>query len=807
MIVLLRISGPKHGALRFIFAFLMSASLSWGGLAGLASAQSRQPAAVDSPVLPLKIEAESGQRGELLEVATEQGVGFLRSTSKNDGQSPGTAKSVASFKVRFARAGRYELYARVRVGPAGVLNDSFFFATSLGKKDPAAEGDWLTANSLGQIGYTAEEDIVGRGGAPVSGRFHWVNLSSFVTFPKVHTYEVKAGELTQVFQIGGREAGLDIDALVFGPATISHTVRQLQQGEAGRYIPPKPPPAAFLPMGPALGHGKSKYLGGVHSAAQLMNFDSYFNQVVPENAGKWGSVEAVRDVMVWDELDAAYQFAKQRKLPFRMHVMVWGNQQPAWIESLPRSEQRAEIEQWFEAVAKRYPDLDYVEVVNEPLHDPPNQRGNGGGNYIKALGGAGKTGWDWILTAFRLARWHFPKSKLVLNDYSIINTPSDARRYRNIVELLKTERLVDAVGIQCHGFSTTVPVEVMRKNLDQLARSGLPLLVTELDIDGTEDAAHLAEYQRVFPLLWEHPAVVGITFWGYRPGMWRTPQGAYLAHDNGAERPALQWLRGYVQNDPPTIVEGQAFVVSETLVPGSAVGTIEARDLQGVALRDFEILKGEGADLFDLDPNSGRLALRTLHSLDFETTRSYHLKVVVRDDYSQSAPVWVRVQVRNKNDSPPSLVTSQSFSVDRAPGGLVGRIRASDPDDIRQPGFSDLGGFQIVGGSGAGLFEVNAETGHLSIVDPARLDYQKSRYRLEVVVRDGSHTSIAGGVEILIATQLRVCRKGHTQKLARSAIAAALRRGAQLGPCAKPRRLRGSPGHSKPILRGLRFGR
>jgi endo-1,4-beta-xylanase len=53
----------------------------------------------------------------------------------------------------------------------------------------------------------------------------------------------------------------------------------------------------------------------------------------------------------------------------------------------------------------------------------------------------------------------------------------------------------------------------------------------------------------VFPLFWQHPAIKGITLWGYRPGMWRTGQGANLALDNGAERPALVWLREYVKGD------------------------------------------------------------------------------------------------------------------------------------------------------------------------------------------------------------------------------------------------------------------
>jgi hypothetical protein len=49
-------------------------------------------------------------------------------------------------------------------------------------------------------------------------------------------------------------------------------------------------------------------------------------------------------------------------------------------------------------------------------------------------------------------------------------------------------------------------------------------------------------------VFWEHPAVRGITLWGYRPGHWRTAQGAYIVLDNGAERPAMVWLQGYVKN-------------------------------------------------------------------------------------------------------------------------------------------------------------------------------------------------------------------------------------------------------------------
>ncbi|MEO6103643.1 MAG: endo-1,4-beta-xylanase [Pseudoxanthomonas sp.] len=302
-------------------------------------------------------------------------------------------------------------------------------------------------------------------------------------------------------------------------------------------------------QGAPLAAGQPKFLGNTYSPLQLEHFANYWNKVTPENAGKWGVVEAVRDQMDWIGLDAAYQFARQQGFPLQMHVMVWGNQQPEWIRHLPPAEQREEIEEWFAAVAARYPDLDFVEVVNEPLHDPPSKADEGGGNYIDALGGNGASGWDWILESFRLARKYFPDSRLLINDYSITNTPVDTVRYRKIIDLLVAEHLLDGIGIQAHSFSTTTetPMQVHRDNLDLLAGAGLPIYVTELDIDGPTDAAQLASYQRVFPVFWEHPAVAGITLWGFRRGLWRDEQGAWLLRMDGSVRPALAWMHAYVR--------------------------------------------------------------------------------------------------------------------------------------------------------------------------------------------------------------------------------------------------------------------
>jgi len=296
-----------------------------------------------------------------------------------------------------------------------------------------------------------------------------------------------------------------------------------------------------------LATGHVKFLGNVHSGGPpAPSFDTYWNQVSPENAGKWGSVEGSRDVYSWSGLDQAYNYALGRGIPYRHHCLVWGQQQPSWITSLDSASQAEEVEEWIRLVGERYPRIDFVDVVNEPLpgHNPAQ--------YRNALGGSGATGWDWVIWTFQKARQYLPHAKLTLNEFNILNDASNTTQLLVIVNLLKDRGLIDAIGIQGHRFELeNTPVSTLQSNLDRLGATGVPIYLTEFDLGnigntGTpNDAQQLQLYQRIFPVLWEHPAVKGITLWGYIEGqIWQST--AFLVRSNGGERPALQWLRQYL---------------------------------------------------------------------------------------------------------------------------------------------------------------------------------------------------------------------------------------------------------------------
>ncbi|GEM_PF-971293 len=501
------------------------------------------------------VEAESGTPGGEYSEVEEDGVTFMTvSTDLVNAGNPGNEARIITFSITFPASGTYDLYGRIRVGSSAADDDSFFYASGLGEKLSDSDDDWITINNIATGGFTNEDDFVtGEGTAPTE-TWKWINLSEFTGQETPVSFTVEEGLLTQTFQIGGREDGFDIDKFAFGNADLYYTISNLENGETGSTELPDPDAT------PPIAEGQSKFIGSAYSNQQAPGFTNYWNQVTPENDGKWGSAEPQRDVFNWGGLDAAYNLAKDNNMPFKLHVLIWGNQQPAWIEDLTPAEQLEEIEEWFDTLATRYPEIDFVEVVNEPLHDPPNQAGNGGGNYIEALGGSGMTGWDWIITSFELARTYFPDAELMLNDYGIIGSSAATNDYLEIINLLNDEGLIDQIGVQAHAFTVNdAQASTITANLNLLAATGLPIYATELDLDGPTDDIQLERYMRVFPAFWEHESVQGITLWGYRPGLWR--EEARLIETDGTERPALKWLRAYVNG---TFTEVSSIAINST---------------------------------------------------------------------------------------------------------------------------------------------------------------------------------------------------------------------------------------------------
>ena len=132
-----------------------------------------------------------------------------------------------------------------------------------------------------------------------------------------------------------------------------------------------------------------------------------------------------------------------------------------------------------------------------------------------------------------------------------------------------------------------------------------------MDIDGPSDQVELDDYRRILPVFWEHPALIGVTLWGYRPGLWRDAQGAALLRADGSEKPAMMWLRTYLApNSRPVIGAAQNFYISEAAANGARVGTVTASDADGQStLRDWRIVGGSGSGRGAVNGATGELTV------------------------------------------------------------------------------------------------------------------------------------------------------------------------------------------------------
>ena len=299
-----------------------------------------------------------------------------------------------------------------------------------------------------------------------------------------------------------------------------------------------------------LAKGRSKFVGNTINTPTSIEsyFSQYWDQVTPENAGKWGSVQGSdTSSFNWTGVEDAYNYAISHNFPFKFHNLIWGNQQPQFMQKgvLDSAQQYDAISTWIDSVGHKFPKSAMCDVVNEPIHTPPNGVNNTA-DYIQALGGSGKTGWDWVIKAFELAKAAFPPTtKLLLNEYGIVNSTSTTAQYLQIIRLLQARGLIGGIGVQAHYFSVQgTPLSLIKQNLDSLASTGLPIYISEFDINEQSDQTQLQDYETYFPFLYQYPDVKGITIWGYKEYQTWVPY-SYLITDRLTTRPALVWLEQY----------------------------------------------------------------------------------------------------------------------------------------------------------------------------------------------------------------------------------------------------------------------
>lgn len=365
---------------------------------------------------------------------------------------------------------------------------------------------------------------------------------------------------------------------------------------------------AHFPIGTAV--NRSMVTGGEgfrrsaeQNAADIATLKHHFNLIVAENDMKWQLIHPREGEDGYDfgPADALVHFALSNHMEVAGHTLVWHSQTPNWVFAgtnppppsvtnpppalatntngpatnrfgrggfgryngprASREELLQRISNHIHTVVGRYKGKVKIwDVVNEALADGQ------GTNVLRNSLWSEIIGPDFIAHAFRFAHAADPDAILRYNDYGLENAAKRKRLITLIKDLQAQKVPVHAIGSQAHvNVSTTF--ETMDQALTEIATLGLPIHITELDVNSAQGGqrgfgANVADnaattqgglvadtdrklsdaYSGIFRAFVKHrDSVKLVTFWGVNDAVsWRSQGKPLLFDGDNHPKPAFQ---------------------------------------------------------------------------------------------------------------------------------------------------------------------------------------------------------------------------------------------------------------------------
>jgi len=376
-------------------------------------------------------------------------------------------------------------------------------------------------------------------------------------------------------------------------------------------------------VGAALNRSHATGSSGRRSAEQVASeialVKRHFNQITAENDMKWQLIHPREGADGYDftGADAFVNFGLSNRMEVVGHTLVWHSQTPNWVFAgtnppppgatnpppafaaantngpgtnrfgrgafgpgfgryngprASRDELLQRMRDHIHTVVGRYKGKVKVwDVVNEALAD------GGPENVMRSSLWSEIIGQDFIAKAFQYAHEADPEAILRYNDYGLEN-PVKIQKLVTLIRSLQEQKVpIHAIGTQAHLNISTAGFEQMDRSLTEIAKLGLPIHVTELDINsaqggqrttGADVAANaattqgglvgdadkkLAEaYAGVFRAFLKHrDKVKMVTFWGVNDAVsWRAGGKPLLFDGSNQPKPAFDAVIHAVTVEP-----------------------------------------------------------------------------------------------------------------------------------------------------------------------------------------------------------------------------------------------------------------
>jgi hypothetical protein len=172
------------------------------------------------------------------------------------------------------------------------------------------------------------------------------------------------------------------------------------------------------------------------------------------------------------------------------------------------------------------------------------------------------------------------------------------------------------------------------------------------------------------------------------------------------------------------------------------------------ATLSYSLTGGNSAGLFTISPSTGLISLTSAvtcctgvsksdSTLNYETKSSYVLTVTVTDSGSLSSSANVTINLLDVNE-PPVLLPSFVREVSE---NLIGPQDVGSPLSVIDSDFKQRLSFEITGGSGMSVFEIDPCSGQISILSGVSINYEATQsFFLTIKVTDNGLAPITASL-------------------------------------------------------------
>jgi endo-1,4-beta-xylanase len=262
--------------------------------------------------------------------------------------------------------------------------------------------------------------------------------------------------------------------------------------------------------------------------AYASTLEREFNMVQPEDAMKWWVLRPDASTFDFRQGDEIVRFAHAHQMKVRGHCLVWGRQNPPWLEHghFTPAELSRLLRKHIQTVMSHYAGRVFAwDVINEALDENGNVRDSIW--YDQPGIGLARKGTAYIEQVFRWAHRVDPQAMLFFNDAEgeELNRKSDA--IYSMVRDFKRRRVpIDGVGLQMHIRKLDVDVASLAANIARLTALGIQVHITELDVslplDSRGDLLHADDllrqaeiYRGVVKACLSNPGCTAVQTWGF----------------------------------------------------------------------------------------------------------------------------------------------------------------------------------------------------------------------------------------------------------------------------------------------------